>query len=390
MTKRIAFVAITVLAASLLIFTTGCNRASGGGQADTRNSGSGEQMIRDRAAFSASLATPLSAEDQAIWDNIEQRSNNPSKVVMRVGTVIRNWDEHPAQRSARQWAIEVKKLLGDRVEFQFFWNGSLGVTADQILGGLQARTNEVSDYNVGAFAEYTRAFLPLDVMYLIPDVYAGLKVTEGEPGEIMRQRCIDDTGLLVLFYTNIGMRHTTNSRRPIRTPQDMQGLKIRVQNNPLHILAVRQLGAAPTPIAYAELFTALQQRVVDGQENPISNIYDQNYAEVQSHMTLTNHMYTAGTVVINNNWFREQSAEVQQAILSAARIAEAYTATETIKVEQALLGELSKGMAMHELTPEQFNQFRDISMQTWDQAAERIGKDYFEQVRTSIERTLVN
>ena len=381
---------MVALAAGMLLFA-GCNRQPAQpGQAGQAASGAGGQMARDRAGFSASLATPLSAEDQAIWSNLEQRSNNPNKVVFRVGSVSRNWDEHPSSRALRQWAIEVKRLLGDKIEFQLFFNGSLGTTADQILGGLQGRSFEASEYNVGAFAEYTRAFLPLDVMYLIPDVNTGLKAIAGEAGEIMRQRCISDTGLNTLIFTNIGMRHITNSRRAILTPRDMSGLKIRVQNNPLHILAMRQLGASPTPIAYAELFTALQQRVVDGQENPISNIYDQNYAEVQSYMTLTNHMFTVGTLVINNSWFMEQNAEVQQAFRSGVRAAEEYTAIETIKVEEALLDELRKGMVVEELTTEQFNAFRDLSIQTWDQAAQRIGRDYFEQVRASIERTLAD
>ena len=378
---------MVALVAGMLLFA-GCNRQPAQtGQAGQAASGAGGQMARDRAGFSASLATPLSAEDQAIWSNLEQRSNNQNKVVFRVGSVSRNWDEHPSSRALRQWAIEVKRLLGDKIEFQLFFNGSLGTTADQILGGLQARSFEASEYNVGAFAEYTRAFLPLDVMYLIPDVNTGLKAIAGEAGEIMRQRCISDTGLNTLIFTNIGMRHITNSRRAILTPRDMSGLKIRVQNNPLHILAMRQLGAAPTPIAYAELFTALQQRVVDGQENPISNIYDQNYAEVQAHMTLTNHMFTAGTLVVNNNWLQEQSAEVHQAFRAAARAAEAYTATETIKVETALVAELRKGMQVQEMTPEGYAQFKEISMQTWDQAAQRIGKEYFDQVRTAIERS---
>jgi tripartite ATP-independent transporter DctP family solute receptor len=368
-----------------LVLLAGCNKSTG--QKTAAGTAAG-QTAKDRAAYVASLATPLSAEDAAI--DITAPSSNPGKILFRVGSVMRNFDEHPSSRACRQFLIELKKRLGDKIEIQLYSGGALGTTADQILGGLQARTFECFEYNVGAFAEYTNAFMPLDVMYLIPNAEAGLAVCSGEPGEIMRQKCIDDANVHVLFYNNIGMRYITNTKRPIRVPKDMEGLKIRVQNNPLHILAMRQLGAAPTPIAFAELFTALQQKVVDGQENPVSNIYDQNYGEVQSYMTLSNHMYTAGTLAVNHDWLMEQSAEFQQAVREAAKITEEYTAIETQKVEDGLLKELSKEMEVYRLTPGEFQQFQDISKQAWDQAAERIGREYFEKVRASIEKPIAN
>ena len=377
-----------VLAAAIAAFIfTGCNRPAETGQ----RAGAAERITRDRSGFAVSLATPLSAEDAAIWNNISERSRNPDKIILRISTVGRSFDESPPSRSNRQFLIELKRRLGDRIEIQIFYSGILGTTADQILGGLQAGgLFEMVDYNIGAFAEYTNAFMPLDVMFLIPDLESGLKVLLGEPGEIMRQKCVDDTGLLVLVYTNIGMRHMTTSRRPIRSVSDIEGLKIRVQNNPLHILAIRQLGAAPTPIAFAELFTALQQGVVDGQENPISNIWDQNYMEVQNFLTFTNHLFTAGTLTVNNTWFNRLSPEVQKIFWESAKIAEEYTAKELTKVEQGLIQEISKAMELIELPPQEFNRFREISIQTWGEAAERIGRDYFERVRASIERTLAN
>ncbi|MDR2478504.1 MAG: TRAP transporter substrate-binding protein [Treponema sp.] len=378
MTKRIAVFAVILLSITIL---AGCKKSE-------QKPAAAIQVTKDRSAFSTSLATPLSAEDAAI--DITAKSNNPNKVIFRYGTVIRNLDESPPARANRQFLIELKKRLGDKIEIQLYFGGVMGTSADQIIGGLQARSYECSDHNIGAFAEYTNAFMPLDVMYLIPDADAGIAVSEGEPGELMRQKCIEDTGLNPLFYTCIGMRYITNTKRPIRTPNDMQGLKIRVQNNPLHILALRQLGAAPTPIAYAELFTALQQKVVDGQENPVANIYDQNYGEVQDYLTISNHLYTAGTATVNNRWLLEQSEEVQQAIYESAKIGEAYTAMETLKVENKLLEELGKMMEIYQLSPDEFKQFQDISKQTWDQAAQRIGKEYFEKVRISIERTLAS
>jgi C4-dicarboxylate-binding protein DctP len=381
MNKKLSdFLFVALVFCALIL--AGCGKS--GKEAGPSKAAASEK--RDMAAFALSIASPLSAEDAAV--DYEARSNNPNKVIWRHGIVNRNMNETPPQRAERQFFIELKKRLGDKVEIQVYSGGTLGTTADQILGGLQARSFESYGYNVGAFAEYTNAFLPLDVLYLIPDIEAGIKVCAGEPGEIMRRKCIADTGLNVIVYDAIGMRHMTNSKRPIHTSKDLNGLKIRVQNNPLHIMAMTVLGGSPTPIPYAELFTSLQQKVVDGQENPISNIFDMNYGEVQNYMTLTNHMYTAGALVLNNNWLLEQSAEFQKAVEESRILANEYTARETILVENRLLEELDKQMKINTLTDEEFKQFQDLSKTTWDQAAKRIGEEYFNRVKASIEKTL--
>jgi tripartite ATP-independent transporter DctP family solute receptor len=338
----------------------------------------------DVTAFALSIATPLSAADEAVWKTVDAKSSNPKKVVWRHGNVVGNMLDSPAVRGDRQFFIEMKRRLGDKVEFQVYYNGSLGTSADQILGGLQSKNFESYSYNVGAFAEYTKAFMPLDVMFLVPNLEAGVAIVSGPPGKLMNEKCIKDTGLSVLFMGAIGMRHITNSRRPINTVEDIKGLKIRTQNNPLHILAVNKLGAAATPIAYAELFTSLQQKVVDGQENPISNIFAQNFAEVQKYLTFTNHLYTAGALVVNNEWIRSQSAEFQKAVAESSAIAQAYSGPELKKTEAKMIDKLKERMVMNELSKAEFEKFRKLSTDTWNEAAKKIGVDYFNSIKDSI------
>lgn len=345
----------------------------------------GAQKI-DVTAFALSIASPLSPQDEAIWKNIDAKSGNPNKVVWRHGNVVGNMLDSPAVRGDRQFFIELKKRLGDRVEIQVFYNGSLGTSADQILGGLQNRNFESYSYNVGATAEYSKAFMPLDVMFLVPSLEAGYKIVAGEPGQLMNERFTKDTGLRNLFMGAIGMRHMTNSKRPIDQVSDIKGLKIRTQNNPLHILAINKLGAAATPIAYAELFTALQQKVIDGQENPIANIFAQNFAEVQKYLTFTNHLYTAGAFIINDKWFKGLPADVQKAVLESAKIAQDYSGPELVKTEAKMIEKLKERMTMNELLPEEFAKFRKLSEETWNEAAKRIGVDYFNSIKDSIQK----
>lgn len=340
----------------------------------------------DITAFALSIATPLSAGDEAIWDNIQAKSSNPNKIIWRHGSVTGNMLDSPCVRGDRQFFIELKKRLGDKIEFQFFYNGSLGTSSDQIIGGLQNRNFESYSYNVGAMAEYTKAYMPLDVMFLIPDLQAGIDIVSGEPGKLMNERCLKDTGLDNLFLGAIGMRHITNSKHPIVTVNDIKGLKIRVQNNPLHIMAINKLGAAATPIAYAELFTALQQGVVDGEENPIANIFAQNFAEVQKYLTFTNHLYTAGAFIVNDKWLKSLPADAQKAVMESAKIAQDYSGPELMKCEAKMIEKLKERMTMNDLSKEEHAKFKKISMETWDSAAKRIGVPYFNSIKDAIEK----
>ena len=341
----------------------------------------------DVTAFALSIATPLSAADEAVWKMVDAKSSNPNKVVWRHGSVTGNMSDSPAVRSDRQFFIEMKRRLGDKVEFQVYYNGSLGTSADQIMGGLQNRSFESFSYNAGAMAEYSKAYMPLDVMFLVPNLEAGAAIVAGEPGRLMNERLLKDTGLRNLFLSAIGMRHMTNSRRPIDQVSDIKGLKIRTQNNPLHILAINKLGGAATPIAFAELFTALQQKVVDGQENPIGNIFAMNYVEVQKYLTFTNHLYTAGGFLINDKWFKSLSPEIQKVVLECAKIAQDYSAPELAKTEAKMIQKLKdNGMVMNELSKEEFDKFRKMSTDTWNEAAKRIGVDYFNSIKDSIQK----
>ena len=367
----------------------GSANGGGSGAAVTADGKDADGNVVDRSAYATSLGAQwFTEEDEAIWADIQAKSDNPDKIVWRHSAPNRSLEESPDLRTHKRFFIELKKALGDRIEFQFYLNGTLGGTADQILGGLQSKNFESAGYNVGAFYEYTRAFTPLDIGFLIPDTEAGLAVTayDSEARKIMNDRCIEDCGLNVLIMGAIGMRHITNDKRPIETLEDMKGLKIRVQNNNLHMAMFEALDCSPTPIAFAELFTALQQKTVDGQENPISNIFEQNYVEVQKYMTLTNHLYTAGAFVVNDSWLKSLPQDVQDAVNEAARVAQEQSGKDLMSCEEAMLDYMvSAGFELTELTPEAQEEFKNRAMSMWDEAGGVMGEAYWNEVRTAIE-----
>ena len=371
--------------------TTAAAAASGGTSTAPGVSKDGKDAdgnIVDLTAYSVSLGAQwFTEEDNEIWSHIEDKSSNPDKIVIRVSNTNRSFDEAANLRGDKRAFIEMKKQLGDRVEFQFFLNATLGGTADQKLGGLQAKNFEIDCYNVGAWYEYTKAFTPLDVGFLIPDIDAGLKVTDpdSKPYQIMRDKALEDTGLYLLKAGAIGMRHITTAKNRIQKLDDLKGLKIRVQNNNLHMAMFEALGTAPTPIAFSELFTALQQHTVDGQENPIANIFEQNYAEVQSYMTLSNHLYTAGATACNYEWLMGLPEDVRDCLIESMKIGARQSGEDLKACEDAQLEYLASQMTVDELDEAEIAKFKEISKEIYPKAAEIMGQEYWDEIRTAIE-----
>lgn len=233
---------------------------------------------------------------------------------------------------------------------------------------------------MGSYAELTKAFNPLDVPYVFSDVQQAYDCMSGEMGELMRQRCIEDTGIRVVAMKQLGMRQLTNSKEEIKTVDAIKGKKIRVQMNNMFIALMDAWGAGATPVAYTELYTALQQGVVDGQENPITNIYDSRLYEVQDYMTLTNHMPTISGMSCNNSWYEGLSDEFKAAIDKAAKDCEEMTLEALRLCEEDYMNTLKAEMNVYEPTPEELQTFIDAAKTMWPQAREYCGDEYFDQV----------
>jgi tripartite ATP-independent transporter DctP family solute receptor len=201
----------------------------------------------------------------------------------------------------------------------------------------------------------------------------------------MADRFKKDTGIRVLMITYLGFRHITNSKHPIMTPADLKGLKIRTQSNPLHLMGFKAFGASPIPMSFAELFTALQQGVVDGQENPIYNIYAAKLYEVQKYLSLTSHLCSAGAFIMSNDYYQSLPADIRAAIDKAAVAAREACIDEIATSEKAWLSEMEGKIQINDLTDDQILAFQKIAKAEWPKMAETIGTDYFNAVREKIE-----
>lgn len=166
----------------------------------------------------------------------------------------------------------------------------------------------------------------LDVPFLFRDKAHARAVLDGPIGQELLAK-FDSKGFKALAWGENGVRHMTNSKRPVNAPDDLKGLKMRTMENPVHVAAYKSLGIVTTPMAFPEVFTALQQGTVDGQENPLSVIMAANFDQVQKHLTLTGHVYSPVVILMNKGVFDKLSAADKQVFLDAAK--------EAVKVNRA-------------------------------------------------------
>jgi tripartite ATP-independent transporter DctP family solute receptor len=168
--------------------------------------------------------------------------------------------------------------------------GQLGGERD-LIEGLQIGSVDMAISSTGPLGNFVPEVFALDLPFLFRDYDHARKVLDGEIGQELLAK-IDENNLVGLAWAENGFRHVTNSQRPIRTPEDLEGVKLRTMENRVHMAAFTGMGASPTPMAFPELFGALQQGVVDGQENPITVITASKFWEVQKHVSLTGHVYS--------------------------------------------------------------------------------------------------
>lgn len=265
--------------------------------------------------------------------------------------------------------------------------GSLGGETT-LIEGAQDGTISIAMVS-GAYASFCPAVAVTDTPYTFPSAPVAWSVMDGEFGTALAEHCLEQTGLRTLAYGETGFRHFTNSVRPIHTPEDMQGLKFRVQTIPLYLELVRGLGGDPHGIAWGEVPTALATGVVDGQENPISVIYGNNFYEFQDYLTLDRHVYGVDHILINDEIFTSLTEEEQAAVKRAAVVAGTTgRAIQQFNSAEGVIKLVAEGMEVTQPTAEQMEAFREAA-QPPVQAylRESLGDDaeWIERLATAVE-----
>lgn len=243
---------------------------------------------------------------------------------------------------------------------------------------IQLGTLDVTNTSTGPLSNFVPELGIVDIPFLFRDYDHARRVLDGPIGQALLEK-FPAKGMIALAWTENGFRHLTNSRRPVIEPVDLRGLKVRTMQNPVHIRAFQSIGALPTPMAYSELFTALQQGVVDGQENPIPVIVSAKFGQVQKHLALTAHVYSPALLLVSPVLWNRLS-ESDRALFRAA--AQAGAAAQRAKVdadEAAGLAQLrAEGLAITQIDGPAF---RQAMTPVWAEFAQKYGADNIRRIQ---------
>jgi len=214
-------------------------------------------------------------------------------------------------------AREVERRTDGRYKVQTFYSSALGAERESVEG-VQLGTLDLTLTSTGPLPNFVPDVAILDIPFLFRDYAHARAVLDGPIGQELLTK-FQAKGMVGLAWAENGFRHMTNSKRPVNVPDDLRGLKMRTMENPIHIEAYRQFGILPTPMAFTEVFTALQQGTVDGQENPLSVIEAAKLDQVQKYLTLTGHVYSPAVFLMNKARWDSLSDADKRAFLEAAK-----------------------------------------------------------------------
>lgn len=301
-----------------------------------------------RRAIVATLAAllPLSA---AIAQDAKERSFK---------FALQNPKGHPLEQGATKFSELVAAKSGGRMKVTVFPGGTLGGDAANV-SALQGGTIDVVMLNSGILASQVKDFEVYDFPFMFANAAEADAVVDGPFGQKLHAK-LPEKGIVGLAYTELGFRNITNSKRPIATVDDIAGLKLRVIPNAINVDWVKALGANPTPLAFPEVYAALEQKAIDGQENPLSVILANKFAEVQKYLALTNHQYNPQSLIFSKKVWDTLSPAEQKILQEAAVEAAKYQRKVNREAVAGQLDALKKaGMQVSEFSPAEQARLRE-------------------------------
>ena len=276
------------------------------------------------------------------------------------------------------FAREVEKRTNGRYKIQNFYAGALGAERESIEG-VQLGTLDLTMTSTGPVPNFVPEVAILDIPFLFRDYAHARAVLDGPIGQDLLTK-FDAKGIKALAWGENGFRHMTNNKHPVNTPDDLKGLKMRTMENPIHIEAYRQFGILPTPMAFTEVFTALQQGTVDGQENPLSVITAAKLEQVQKYLSLTGHVYSPALILMSKAQWDKLSAADKQAFAEAAKEAIKANRARIDDDERRAVGDLrSKGMAVVDTLDK--TKFQAALSPVYNDFSKRFGQENIDKIK---------
>lgn len=284
--------------------------------------------------------------------------------------------DHAYNLGLEKFAELVSEGTNGAVQIDIFPNSALGDERANIED-LQMGTLDIAVSSTGPLGNFVQDFLILDLPFLFKDYDHAHAVLDGEIGQNLLAK-LDDIGVVGGAFWENGFREMTNSKHPINSVADCAGLKLRCQENQVHIDAFGELGMDPTPMAWSEVFTALQQGVIDGQENPIAIIYTNKVYEAQQYLAMTNHVYSPAVILFSKSVLEGLPEEYQTVLLDAAKEAADFERSACEDDEAAQIAEMeAAGM---EVTYPDTTEFQEAMAPVYEKYAEQFGQENIDAI----------
>ena len=294
------------------------------------------------------------------------------EIVIKLSHVT-NTDKHPKGIAATLLEQRVNDEMNGKACMEVFPQSTL-YNDDQVLEALLQGDVQMAAPSLSKFEQFTKQFRIFDLPFMFKDIDAVDAFQNSETGQAMKES-MTRRGLLGLAFWHNGMKQMS-ANKPLMSPTDAAGLKFRVQNSDVLKAQMAAMGGSPQPMAFSEVYGALQTGVVDGQENTWSNIYGKKFFEVQDGTTETNHGIIDYLLVTSTDWVNSLPADVKEQLMTIVNEVTAARNAESTKVNaEAKQAILDAGGVVRELTAEQRQEWVDVMKPVWDQFREEVGQE---------------
>ena len=294
-----------------------------------------------------------------------------------------NVPQHPMGEAFEYFKELVETRSDGRFRVDIYDSSKFG-NFDSVVQGLQTGMLQMGSASTPNLAPFSDDFLIFDMPFLIPSYEASDLITDGPIGRGASD-ALEKTGILGLGYIEIGFRHLFNSKRPIEKLEDCEGLKIRATSSKAHIATLKSMGVNPTPIAWGEVYTALQQGTVDGIDIDLNLAWFNNFHEVNKNLTLVGSLYSPHLVMISKRFYDSLNPMDQILFLEAFTEMKLFERNRIRNNEEMILEKFKEvGVNVVKLSDEERARFAEATKGVYAQFEERIGKDLIEEARETI------
>ena len=329
-----------------------------------------------RTVIAAAAAVAFSASFTALAQDIKPR-------LIRFGYGLN--EQSNQGRAAKVFAEAVEKASGGKMKVRAIGAAALGPDTQMqqaLIGGAQ----EMMVGSTATLVGITKEMALWDTPFLISNAKEADILLDGPIGEKIKDK-LQEKGLVGLVYWENGFRNLTNSKRPVTKVEDLDGIKLRVMQNNVFLNSFKTLGANAIPMAFSELFGALETKTVDGQENPYNTILSSKFYEVQKYLTVTNHVYSPWIVLVSKKWWDQLSKAEQTVLTDAAKTSRDFERKDTRDEASRAMADLkAKGMLVNELSPLEAERMRAKLTSVYADIGKEVGMDLWNETQKELAR----